>query len=125
MLDLSHKKLDVYQIALKLLKKVYDHTKKFPKDEQFVLVSQLRRASISVCSNIAEGAARKSKAEKKRFYEISRSSVVEVDTQFEIALILEYVLKEQTQELEQYVESLFRILSKMITNLEHPLPTSH
>lgn len=70
MLNLSHKKLDVYQIALKLLKEVYDHTKKFPKEEQFILVSQLRRASISVCSNIAEGAARKSKSEKKRFYEV-------------------------------------------------------
>lgn len=118
MLNLSHKKLDVYQIALKLLKEVYDLTKKFPKDEQFVLASQVRRASISVCSNIAEGAARKSKAEKKRFYEVARSSAVEVDTQFEIALILEHIPKDQILELEQYLMSVFRILSKMITNLE-------
>ena len=95
MLNLSHKKLDVYQIALSLLTKVYQHTKHFPKEEQFVLISQLRRAAVSVCSNIAEGAARRSKPEKRRFYEVSRSSVVEIDTQFEISLKLEYITKDR------------------------------
>jgi four helix bundle protein len=61
MLNLSHKKLDVYLISLKLVKDVYVITAKFPKEEQYVLVSQLRRAAISVCSNIAEGSARRSK----------------------------------------------------------------
>jgi len=55
MLNLSQKKLDVYLISLKLLEQVYVVTKLFPADERFLLVSQLRRASISVCSNIAEG----------------------------------------------------------------------
>ena len=117
MLDLSHKKLDVYQISLKLVRDVYKATAIFPKKEQYVLVSQVRRAAISVCSNIAEGASRISKTEKKRFYEISRSSLVEMDTQFEIAIILEYYKKGQMQELEQYLESTFRMLSKMIDNL--------
>jgi four helix bundle protein len=76
MLNLSHKKLDVYQIALDLLKKVYQLTKHLPNEEQFVLTNQLRRAAISVCSNIAEGAARISRQEKLRFYEISRSSLL-------------------------------------------------
>jgi len=125
MLNLSHKKLDVYQIALNLLKEVYHLTKLFPTEEQFTLSSQLRRATISVCSNIAEGAARKSKAEKKRFYEVSRSSAVEVDTQFEIALVLGYLSKDQVPGLEQNLESVFRILSKMISNLETPLATNH
>jgi four helix bundle protein len=124
MLDLSHKKLDVYQIALKLIKEVYKATRLFPGKEQFVLISQIRRAAISACSNIAEGASRISKPEKKRFYEISRSSLVEMDTQFEIAIILEYYKKGQMQELEQYLESTFRILSKMINNLSLK-PTSH
>jgi four helix bundle protein len=117
MLNPSHKKLDVSQIALNLLKTVYHLTKAFPKEEQFLLISQLRRASISVCSNIAEGAARSSRQEKLRFYEISRSSVVEIDTQ-EISLILDYFAKDQIQELGQYLESVFRILSKMISNLK-------
>ena len=123
MLNLSHKKLDVYQISLKLVKEVYIATRLFPKEEQFVLISQIRRAAISVSSNIAEGASRISKAEKKRFYEISRSSLVEMDTQFEIAIILEYYKNGQMKELEQYLESTFRMLSKMITNLSSP-PTN-
>ena len=126
MLNLSHKKLDVYLIAQKLLKKIYQLTKQFPKEEQFALTNQLRRAAISVCSNIAEGAARISKREKARFYEISRSSVVEIDTQIEISLALDYFVKDQIHELEQYLESVFRILSKMISTLKpyQPLTTS-
>jgi len=117
MLNLSHKKLDVYQISLNLIKKVYKATRQFPKKEQFVLISQVRRAAVSVVCNMAEGASRISKLEKKRFYEISRSSAVELDTQFEIAIILEYYKQGQMAELEQYLESTFRILSKMIDNL--------
>ena len=124
MLNLSHKKLDVYQISMKLIKEVYLTTSHFPKEEQYVLVSQIRRAAVSVCSNIAEGASRLSKPEKKRFYEISRSSLVEMDTQFEIAVILEYYKQGQAKELEQYLESTFRMLSKMINNLKLN-PTNH
>lgn len=125
MLNLSHKNLEVYKISLKLIKEVYTVTKGFPKEELYVLVSQIRRAAISVCSNIAEGASRISRAEKKRFYEISRSSLVEMDTQFEISLILEYHKTGQIKELEEYLESTFRMLSKMIDNLRQPpLPTS-
>ncbi|MCY7309842.1 MAG: four helix bundle protein [Chitinophagaceae bacterium] len=120
MLNLSHKKLDVYQISLKLIKEVYAATRMFPKEEQNVLISQIRRAAVSVCSNLAEGASRISKTEKKRFYEISRSSLVEMNTQFEIAIVLEYYQNGQMQELEQYLESTFRMLSKMIENLRQP-----
>ncbi|WP_153799279.1 four helix bundle protein [Foetidibacter luteolus] len=119
MLNLSHKKLDVYKISMNLVKEVYEVTKKFPPDERFVLVSQLRRAVVSVCSNIAEGASRISKQEKMRFYEISRSSSVEIDTQIEIALVLEYLTTNQIVKLERYLESVFRMLSKMIDNLNN------
>ncbi|MCH5597386.1 four helix bundle protein [Niabella ginsengisoli] len=118
MLQLAHKNLTVYQFALQLVKEVYQHTKSYPKEEQFVLVSQLRRAAISVCSNLAEGSARTSKTERKRFYEISRSSLVEVDTQIEISLVLEYLQKEDISSLENYLESVFKMLSKMIGNLK-------
>ncbi len=117
MLELSHKNLQVYQFALKLVKEVYQHTQTYPKEKQFVLVSQIRRAAISVCSNIAEGAARISKQEKKRFYEISRSSLVEIDTQIEISLILDYIKKDEIDQLEVYLESTFKMLSKMMNNL--------
>jgi len=127
MLNLSHKQLEVYKIALLMVNEVYNITKQFPKEEQFVLVTQLRRAAVSVCSNLAEGAAGKSSKEKKRFYEISRSSLVEIDTQTEISLSLNYITKEHISKLKEYTESTFRMLSKMITNLEFktPLATTH
>ena len=125
MLNLSHNKLDVYLLSLKLVKEIYLVTARFPAEEKYVIVSQLRRAAISVCSNIAEGAARRSKQEKKRFYEIARSSAVEIDTQFEIALLLEYVTNIQITAIEQHLESIFRMLSKMIDNLEHQSPARH
>jgi len=117
MLNLSHKKLDVYKISLQLVKEVYFLTKSFPKEEQYALVNQLRRAATSVSSNIAEGAARSSKAEKKRFYEISRSSLVEIDTQIEIALMLNYLKDDDLAKIKSYTESVFRMISKMISNL--------
>lgn len=118
MLQLSHKKLDVYQISLQLVKEIYTVTQNFPPEERFLIVNQVRRAAISVCSNLAEGSARKSKQEKIRFFEISRSSAVEIDTQLEISLLLQYVQHSQTDQLEKYLESVFRMTSKLISNLE-------
>lgn len=117
MLELSHKKLEVYKVSLNLVNEVYELTKLFPKEETYVLVSQLKRAAISTSSNIAEGAARRSKKEKQRFYEVARSSVVEVDTQFEIALLRKYIGMKQCLKLSEYLTSAFRMLSKMIDNL--------
>jgi four helix bundle protein len=122
MLNLSHKNLEVYKFSLALVKEIYKHTKLYPKEEQFVLVTQLRRAAISVSSNLAEGAARLSSKEKKRFYEIARASLVEIDTQIEISLMLEYLRKENIIDFEKYEESVFRMLSKMISNLELKIP---
>jgi len=118
MLNLSHKKLDVYIIAMKLVKEVYRITKGFPADERFVLTSQLRRAAVSVCSNIAEGSSRKTKPEKRRFFEVSRSSVVEIDTQIEIALVIEYIQKNDVAELESYLERVFMMLTKLMERLD-------
>jgi four helix bundle protein len=81
------------------------------------LVSQLRRAAISVCSKLQK-ARPEDRSWKKRFYEISRSSVVEIGTQLEIASLLEYLKAISINEVEQKLESVFRILSKMIGNLE-------
>jgi len=117
MLTLSHKTLEVYSISFNVLKEIYLITKEFPAEEKFSLISQLRRSAISVCSNIAEGASRISKNEKKRFYEIARSSLVEMDTQLEISYSLAFCNPENLKSLEKNIESVFRILSKMISNL--------
>jgi len=121
----SYKKPDLYSLSLKLVKEIYLVKGRFPQQEKYVLVNQLRNAATLVCSNIAEDAARRSKQEKKRFYEISGSSAVEIDTQFEIALLLEYVKYIQIADIEQTLESVFRMLSKMIDNLTTQTPTSY
>lgn len=121
MLSLSHKKLDVYVIALKLVKEIYRVTKRFPGEERFVLTSQLRRAAISVCSNIAEGSSRKTKREKRRFFEISRSSAVEIDTQIEIAFLIDYIQKVEIAELEAYLERVFMMLTKLLDKLDEDI----
>lgn len=81
MLNLNHKDLKVWEKSIELVTDIYALTDDFPSEEKFGLISQLRRASVSIPSNIAEGASRKSENERKRFYEIARSSLVEVDTQ--------------------------------------------
>lgn len=114
MLNLAHKKLDVWQKSLLLVSEIYKLTKLFPRDEQFGLTSQLRRAAVSVISNIAEGFARTSELETKRFLDIARSSLVEVDTQIEIALKLEYLTKEDIIVLNESSNHIFAMLTKLI-----------
>jgi four helix bundle protein len=116
MLELSHKNLEVWKLSIDLMKEVYKLTSGYPKEEMFNLTSQMRRSSISVVSNIAEGAARKSKREKSRFFEISRSSVVELDAQVEISLALSYLDQHQIQNLKSVAQSVFKILCKLISN---------
>lgn len=118
MLKLAHKQLTVYKAALRLAELIYESTKTFPKEEQFGLINQLRRAAVSVCSNLAEGSARTSSHEKRRFYEVSRSSLVEIDTQIEISINLSYLKKAEIASLENSIESVFKMLSKMISNLK-------
>lgn len=117
MLNLNHKNLDVYKVAKQLVKEIYRVTKSFPKEEQFELVKQLRRAGVSVCSNIAEGCARKTRPDRKRLYEIARSSVVEIDTQLEISFEVEYLKAGNIPDLENCMERVFQMLSKMIVDL--------
>lgn len=118
MLDLSHKKLEVWKLSIELVKEVYKLTGSYPKEELYGIVSQMRRASVSVASNLSEGAARTSAKEKCRFFEISRSSLVELDTQVEISIALEYLNEQKINGLKPTAESVFKILSKLISNAQ-------
>ena len=117
MLNLSHKKLVVYTTAIEITKEIYDLTRLLPEGERYGLSAQLRRAAVSVCSNLAEGAGRISKTEKKRFFEISRSSLVEIDMQIEICRITGYFETSQLMKLEKLMNTTFAMLSKLISNL--------
>ena len=87
----SYKDLLVWQKSIKLTMRIYALTKKFPKDEMYGLSAQLRRAAVSIPSNIAEGHARQHNKEFKQFLHIALGSVAEVDTQLCIARELEYI----------------------------------
>lgn len=115
MLDLKHKQLDTWKFALELVREVYLITESFPSKEIYGITSQLRRASVSVVSNISEGSSRKSNIERIRFYEISRSSIVEIDSQIEIAILLGFVTKNKIQNLEVLIGKLFKMITGMIS----------
>jgi len=114
MLKLNHKNLDVWQLSIKLISNIYQATSKYPREELFGLVSQTRRAAVSISANIAEGSSRKSLIERKRFYEIARSSLVEVDNHIEVADELGYLQAETVAELDLKLNELFAKLSKLI-----------
>ena len=78
-LNLAHTPLEVYKISQELALECYRVTKKFLADERFALVQQIRRAATSVHLNLAEGCSRKSLKERNRYFEMSRSSVIEID----------------------------------------------
>lgn len=113
-LALNHKKLEVYQASRELVKECYKLTLLLPTEERFILVQQIRRAALSVKLNIAEGSSRKSETERKRYYEMSRGSVIELDAAFETAVDLQYLNKEQMAALGKLLNSNFAMLSKMI-----------
>lgn len=83
----SHKDLKVWQESMLLVEDIYSITSTFPKEEVFGLTSQMKRAAISIPSNIAEGSGRNGKAELMRFLYISLGSLSELDTQIDIAFV--------------------------------------
>lgn len=113
-LQLAHTKLNVYQYSQELALEAYRITKKFPADEKFGMISQIRRAALSVHLNLAEGCSRKSQKERNRYFEISRGSLIEVDTAIGIAHKLEYTTFEELQPLGESIIKTFKLLSGMI-----------
>ena len=113
-LKLSHQALDVYKTSQLLALECYRITKQFPNDEKFSMVQQLRRAALSVHLNLAEGCSRKSQVERRRFFEISRGSVIEIDTCLELAVQLKYVTFEELTSLGESILKTFQMLSKMM-----------
>ncbi len=95
---MDHKDLDVWKKSMDLVVRVYQITQLFPDTEKYGLASQMRRAAISIPSNIAEGAARKGDKELMQFLYISIGSLSELETQYLIAIRLEFVIKEETFE---------------------------
>lgn len=113
-LKLNHQKLEVYQSSKTFVLECYKLTKHLPLEEKFGMISQIRRAALSVHLNIAEGASRKSEIERKRYYEISRGSVIEIDAALDIANELNYLDNININQLGEYAIKTFKILSGLI-----------
>jgi four helix bundle protein len=107
----SYRKLQVYQKAIVWVSAVYRLVKLLPKEEMFALSSQIRRACISVPSNIAEGMSRSSHKEIVHFLEISYGSLMEVQCQLEIAQLLNYIKQSDVEQIESQTKEIARMLS--------------
>ena len=112
----GYRKLIAYQKAKEVVKKTYKLLKKFPPEERYAMCDQLRRASISVTSNIAEGVNRFSVKDKARFIEIAYGSLMEVSSQFEIAEELEYISSEDKMSMDFLIEEDARLLSGLLNS---------
>jgi len=110
-----HHDLKAWQEAMSLVKMIYESTNSFPAEENFGLKSQIRRAAVSIPSNIAEGAARTGSKEFLQFLSISRGSLSEVETQLLIAKDLGY-LKNPDHVLEQ-INKIFALLGGLINSI--------
>lgn len=115
----SHKDLDVWKKAIDLSADVYRLTSTFPKSEAYGITSQMRRAAVSVASNIAEGAARRTDKDFVHFLHMSLGSASELDTQVEIASRIGLADKEEMQVLQGRVGVISKMLYGLIRSVEH------
>lgn len=107
----GYRKLIAYQKAKEVVKRTYKLLKKFPPEERYAMCDQLRRASVSITSNIAEGVNRYSVKDKSHFIEIAFGSLMEVSSQFEIAEELGYISTEDRMSMDELIKEDARLLS--------------
>ena len=112
-----YKNLKVYQIAKVIVKNVYQLMKKFPSEERYALCDQLRRAAISVPSNIVEGLSRTSDKEKHNFLNIAYGSLMETMCQLDISADLGYITNEELKHVEDDSVELICMMKGMMRNL--------
>lgn len=114
----SHRDLVVWQRSMHLVSSIYAQSAQFPKEERFGLTSQMRRAAISVPSNIAEGRARKGTAEYVRFLRIALGSIAELETQVDVAKNLNFLKEVAYNELMMLAKEVGSMLVATIRTLE-------
>ena len=110
----NYRNLNVWQKARELARLIYDETSRFPSAEIFGLTAQMRRASVSVLSNIAEGDGRYSRKEGRRFLLIARGSTMELETQIVVAGDLQYLTAEVASNLEARALEICRMLNGLL-----------
>ena len=113
----SYQQLTVWQKAMDLTTSVYELTASFPKEERYSLVDQMRRAAISIPSNIAEGKGRKSQNDFKHFLSIARGSVNELETQILLSERLSYTDKEKSDKIIGLADEVGKMINGLINSL--------
>ena len=120
----SFRDLVVWQESHKLVVIVYELTKKFPKEELYGLVAQIRRAAVSITSNIAEGFSRQSIKEKVQFYSMAHGSLTEVENQLLVARDVHYIEHKDFNEIFEQVTKVHKLLNGFIKKTKERQPAS-
>ncbi len=115
-MDKPHKKLILWQKAMLLVTEVYKVTELLPKQEEYGLKSQIRRSAVSIPSNIAEGAARKTIKDKLHFFILSRGSLSELDTQLEICINLGLIEANSLKPVDDIMISCDKLLYGLLNS---------
>ncbi len=110
----NYKNLDAWKFSMQLVKEVYLLTKKFPKEELYALTSQMKRAAVSVPSNIAEGLGRQYKKDSLQFLHISRGSLYDLETLLNIAVMVEIITREEFNKIIPSFEKPLQVLNGFI-----------
>ena len=116
----DYKDLHVWQKGMELAKQVYLLTNRFPSEEKFGLISQMRRAAVSVPSNIAEGQARNTTGEFVQFLSHAEGSAAELDTQLRLSMALGYCVVEDLSEVFQLLTDVQKMLKRLRQSLTKP-----
>jgi len=114
----SYKDLDAWRLAVRMVKFVYRASERFPSEERFGLTSQIRRAAVSVPSNIAEGWGRGSTQDYIRFLRVARGSVYEVETQLVLAKELGFIDDEVNSHVDEALRETGRVLAGLLRSIE-------
>jgi four helix bundle protein len=119
----SFKELQVWQKGIELVEMVYKITATFPEEEKYGLRTQMRRAAVSIPSNIAEGHLRKTAKDFKQFIAIARGSCAELETQIIISYKLAFIQEDNFSNLSSKVEELSKMLSSFYSKINSKPPT--
>ena len=114
----SFRELIVWQKSMQLVKLIYEISLRFPESEKFGLTNQIRRAAVSVPSNIAEGFGRHSTPDYIRFLQIASGSLYELQTQLEISLMLQFADDKKSNEAENLATECAKMLTSLIARLK-------
>jgi four helix bundle protein len=121
----SYKDLDAWKLGMNLAKKIYEITEKFPDSEIYGLSSQMRRASVSIPSNIAEGSGRNHKKEFVQFLYLARGSLLELETQIELSKMMKFLDNDQYKTIIGLLNRTHRVINGLIFALKKSRTTNN